>query len=46
MIKILTTGTFFPLHHGHIRLLKKCKEMGDFLVVGLSGDSFNNKLHL
>jgi len=42
MKKILTYGTFDLLHRGHINLLKRAKEMGDFLIVGLSTDSFND----
>lgn len=41
MKKIITYGTFDLLHRGHINLLKRAKAMGDFLVVGLSGDGFN-----
>jgi len=36
MIKVFTTGTFDILHYGHINLLKKAKEMGDHLIVGLN----------
>jgi glycerol-3-phosphate cytidylyltransferase len=42
MKKILTYGTFDLLHRGHINLLKRAKAMGDFLIVGLSTDEFNN----
>jgi len=41
MKKVLTYGTFDLLHHGHINLLKRAKELGDYLVVGLSSDEFN-----
>lgn len=41
MRKVLTYGTFDLLHHGHINLLKRAKELGDYLVVGLSSDEFN-----
>ena len=37
----ITYGTFDVLHYGHIRLLKRAKEMGDYLIVGLSTDAFN-----
>ncbi len=41
MKKILTYGTFDLLHYGHIRLLKRARELGDYLVVALSTDEFN-----
>jgi glycerol-3-phosphate cytidylyltransferase len=43
MKKILTYGTFDLLHYGHINLLKRAKEMGDYLIVGLSTDDFNRE---
>ena len=36
MVKIFTTGTFDVLHYGHINLLKRAKELGDYLIVGLN----------
>lgn len=41
MKRILTYGTFDLLHYGHIRLLKRAKELGDYLVVAVSTDEFN-----
>lgn len=41
MKRILTYGTFDLLHYGHIRLLKRAKELGDYLIVALSTDKFN-----
>ncbi|WP_078550379.1 glycerol-3-phosphate cytidylyltransferase [Litchfieldia alkalitelluris] len=41
MKKVLTYGTFDLLHWGHINLLKRARDLGDFLVVGLSTDEFN-----
>ncbi|MCL2859474.1 MAG: glycerol-3-phosphate cytidylyltransferase [Oscillospiraceae bacterium] len=41
MKRILTYGTYDLLHYGHIRLLKRAKAMGDYLVVALSTDDFN-----
>lgn len=42
MKKILTYGTFDLLHFGHIEILRRAKLMGDYLIVGLSTDEFNN----
>ena len=41
MKKILTYGTFDVLHKGHINILKRAKERGDYLIVGISTDEFN-----
>ena len=41
MKRILTYGTFDLLHYGHIRLLQRARALGDYLVVALSTDEFN-----
>ncbi|QHJ70603.1 glycerol-3-phosphate cytidylyltransferase [Planococcus halotolerans] len=41
MKKVITYGTFDLLHHGHINILKGAKQLGDYLIVGLSTDEFN-----
>ena len=41
MKKVITYGTFDVLHYGHIQLLKRAKQLGDYLIVGLSSDEFN-----
>lgn len=41
MKKVITYGTFDLLHHGHINILKRAKQLGDYLIVGLSSDEFN-----
>lgn len=41
MKRVLTYGTFDLLHYGHIRLLKRAKELGDYLIVAVSTDEFN-----
>lgn len=42
MIKIITYGTFDLFHIGHLRLLKRVKELGDHLSVSISTDEFNS----
>ena len=42
MKRILTYGTFDLLHYGHIRLLQRAKALGDYLIVALSTEEFNN----
>lgn len=39
--KIITYGTFDLLHYGHINILKRAKELGEYLVVAISTDQFN-----
>lgn len=41
MKRVITYGTFDLLHFGHINLLRRAKELGDYLVVVLSTDEFN-----
>ncbi len=41
MKRVLTYGTYDLLHYGHIRLLKRAKALGDYLIVALSTDEFN-----
>ncbi len=41
MKRVITYGTFDLLHYGHINLLKRAKEYGDYLIVALSTDEFN-----
>jgi len=42
MKRVITYGTFDLLHYGHINLLKRAKELGDYLIVALSTDNFNS----
>lgn len=41
MKKVITYGTFDLLHWGHIKLLERAKQLGDYLVVAISTDEFN-----
>ncbi len=43
MKRVITYGTFDLLHYGHINLLRRAKKYGDYLIVALSTDEFNNK---
>ena len=41
MKRVITYGTFDVLHYGHINLLRRAKSLGDYLIVVLSSDEFN-----
>ena len=41
MKRIITYGTFDLFHFGHLEILRRAKELGDYLVVAVSTDEFN-----
>ena len=41
MKRVIAYGTFGLLHYGHISLLRRAKQYGDYLIVALSTDEFN-----
>lgn len=45
MKRVLTYGTFDLLHYGHIEILRRAKALGDYLIVALSTDEFNEVKH-
>ncbi len=43
MSRVITYGTFDLLHYGHIRLLERAKQLGDYLIVGVTSDDFDRR---
>ncbi len=41
MKRVITFGTFDLFHIGHLRILERARELGDYLVVGVSSDELN-----
>lgn len=43
MARVITYGTFDLLHYGHKRLLERAKQLGDYLIVGVTSDDFDKR---
>ena len=43
MVKVITYGTYDLLHYGHVRLLERAKALGDYLIVGVTSDTFDRE---
>ena len=41
MVRVITYGTYDVLHYGHIKLLERAKELGDYLIVGVTSDDYD-----
>lgn len=42
MVKVITYGTFDLFHEGHYRLLQRAKQLGDYLIVGITTEEYDH----
>ena len=41
VIKVITYGTYDLFHEGHYRLLQRAKQLGDYLIVGVTTEEYD-----
>lgn len=41
MVKVITYGTFDLFHEGHYKLLQRAKQLGDYLIVGVTTEEYD-----
>ena len=41
MVKVITYGTFDLFHEGHYKLLQRAKELGDYLIIGITTEEYD-----